>query len=264
MTQTKLATSLLFNISKSIGGLLVFITSLIIIYEFVHKDRIELRIMPVSETQLTKELNIEGLKAEYLYKDSVVKNLWSVQYIIGNYGSKTIYSQGNRKNIMPDHLSVIFKDSVKILSVKVDTTNSSISAIHKNDSIYFDFKQWKSSEYIIFTAIVENFGETKPSIYMEERGIYDAEVTFLENKPQDINEYKSIIEYFPNNAARTILKIEAIIFIILLNIIMVKIATKDYREKIKTNSVTRKDKIGVIFDVISAIVLASFSLLWIL
>jgi len=160
------------------------ITAIIGTIQHFSKDIIELDIEAISKTQLTKIANIDGLTVEFLYKDSVVKNLWKIIYYIKNVGSKIIVAKGDSKNILEENLSISFNDSVKVLFADTVGGNFPITTIidFKNNVINLDFKQWQKSEYTYIVAIVESFGEAEPSIFIDKRDIVDAKITFIEDE----------------------------------------------------------------------------------
>jgi len=247
------------RIIKLLYSLLIFIATIIGLVLAFSKDIVELEVRAINKTQLTKVANIDGLTVEFLYKDSIVKNLWQVTYHIQNVGSKTIVAKGDSKNILEENLFISFNDSVKVLFVDSARGNFPIATIidFKNNIINLDFKQWQKSEYTYIIAIVENFGEAEPSITIDRRNIVDAKVTFLEDKPVETK--KKLIESFAHGILFDILKWEAIFLIIFPYVIFTMIDIRDFRKKTNTS---KKDKVGIVFSIISMIMAASLPLLW--
>jgi len=247
------------RIIKILYSLLMVIAALIGILSYFNKDIVELEVEAINKTQLTKIANIDGLTVEFLYKDSVVKNLWQIIYSIKNVGSKTIITKGDSKNILEENLSISFNDSVKVLSVDTVIGNFPITTIIdlKNNVINLDFKQWKKSEYTYIVAIVESFGETEPSIFIDSRDIVDAKVTFLEHKPVERN--KKIIEYFRPGIFTDFLKWAAVFFIVSPYVMLNITDIRDFRKK---SNISKIDKINLILDILRTIIGVSLPLLW--
>jgi len=235
------------------------ITAIIAILQYFNKDIVELEVKAINKTQLIKIANINGLTVEFLYKDSVVKNLWKIIYSIKNVGSKTIITKGDSKNILEENLYISFNDSVKVLSVDTVIGNFPITTIidFKNNVINLDFKQWKKSEYISIVAIVESYGESEPSIFIDSRDIVDAKVTFLEDKP--VERKKNLIEYVKPDIFADIFKWEAILLII---IPYVRLGIMDIRDFRKKSNISKRDKINLIFEIVCAIIAVALPLLW--
>jgi len=63
------------RIIKLLYSLLIFIATIIGLVLAFSKDIVELEVRAINKTQLTKVANIDGLTVEFLYKDSIVKNL---------------------------------------------------------------------------------------------------------------------------------------------------------------------------------------------
>jgi hypothetical protein len=186
---------------KIIGSIIVgafsIITGSIALSQYFQKDIIKMEVKSIDKTQLTYLPDIEGLTVEYRYQDSIVENLWKMRYVISNVGSKTIIGKGDIKNILMENLCIGFSDSVRILSVIIDEKNFDISILNAIDnSLELDFKQWKQSEFIDITAIVENFGANSPFITIDEQDIIDSNVIISEYKPTE-NTNKKILDYLP-------------------------------------------------------------------
>jgi hypothetical protein len=241
-------------------GIITIISVIIAVIQYFSEDIIELEVKAINKTQLTKIANIDGLTVEFLYKDSVVKNLWQIIYLIKNVGSKTIVAKGDSKNILEENLSISFNDSVKVLFADTAYGNFPITIIgFENNVANLDFQQWQKSEYTYIVAIVENFGETEPYIIINRRDIVDAKVTFLE-QPTEIKRKKKLIEYFGHSILMDILKLEAIILIIIPYAAFAFTEIRDFRRK--PNNTSIRDKINIIFWVSSTIIAAFLPLLW--
>lgn len=201
--------------------------------QLIHKDEIKIEVKSLDKSQLTQIPDIKGLKVNYTYQDSVVQNLWKVRYFISNIGEKTIVSVGAHKNILDENLSLIFRDlfgdSLKVLSININETNFPVSIFKDTNRFSFDFKQWKSGEFIDMVAIVESFSSTEPSIWIDERDIMDSRIIYSEYKPNEIEVNKKFIDYFPKGFA-IFFKWLMVITIIVMDIVAIFAINKQFKE----------------------------------
>jgi hypothetical protein len=232
---------------------------LITCFQFFKKDTIVLEVNIIDKMQLTKDLGVENLTTKYTYQDREVNNIWKVRCLILNTGTKTIVGKGNNKDILTENLLIRAKDSVKILSAKINTTNFPISVSDSTDNaIGLDFKQWRQSKFIDITFIVEIFEKVDASIYIDEQDIIDSEVIFSEYEP---NTNKKLIEYVPNNTfSFLIMKGITVLFIILSNTILWGLGIRD---SLKGNSKNIFKIAIIILYVLCFIYTTSLPLLWI-
>jgi len=232
-----------------------------IYFQFIHKDIIEIEVKTIDRIQLTKDLNIENLATKYLYLDSVeVNNLWKIRYVISNIGSKTIIARGNIKNILYDNLSISIKDTIRILAVNIEQTNFPISILkYDSNMVFLDFKQWKPTEYIDITAIIENFSESEPSFSIDERDIVDSKITYSEYRPSEMRDNKKLINYLPKGLAN-FLKWTILVVIIIIDIITIWAIDKQLKEDNNTLDIATRI-IAFFFWLILAIIF-SLPLLW--
>lgn len=233
---------------------------LTIYFQFIHKDVVKLEVKSIDKVQLTNTHNIEDLTIKYLYQDSIeVNNIWKIRYVISNIGSKTIIAKGNNNNILHECLPIIIKDSVKILSLNIES-DFPITTRQENNTILLDFKQWKESEYIDIVALVENKVNVNPFVSIDERDIIDAKINYSEYKPTEINENKKIIDYLPKGVAN-FLKWAIAIIIIIMDIVAIWAINKQFKEDINIKS---SKFVGVFTFIIWLIITILFStpLLW--
>jgi hypothetical protein len=232
---------------------------LITCFQFFKKDTIVLEVNIIDKIQLTKDLGVENLTTKYTYQGREVNNVWKVRCLILNTGTKTIVGKSNNKDILTDNLFIKTKDSAKILSAKINTTNFPISVSDSTDNtIGLDFKQWRRSKFVDITFIVEIFENTDASIYIDEQDIINSEIIFSEYNP---NANKKLIEYFPNNTSSfLIMKIMTVFLLILLNTVFWGLAI---RESLKGNSKKILKIAEIILNVLCFIFMTLLPLLWI-
>jgi len=160
---------------------------------WIKPERIELEVNCIDATQLTKLPVIEGFKANFQFKDSVVTNLWRVKYIITNIGTKTIIGEGAQRNIIENKLKLYFKDSVSLLDIQIIHTNFPIKLLKDKLS----FKQWRPKEFIEVIAFVEPKTIINPTLQIDERDLIDGKVInsiYMTNEKKKENK---LIDYLP-------------------------------------------------------------------
>jgi len=240
---------------------LTVISAIITSYQFLKKKIVELEIKNIDNIQLTRIPDIDGLTVEYQYRDSLVKNLWKMRYIISNVGSQTIIAKGTNKNIIMEFLSISFSDSVKILSANIDDANFPISIMENNsiNILSLDFKQWKQSEFIDIIAIVENFGLSKPFVTIDERDIIDSKIIYSEFYPNELNDKIKMIDYLPKSFANALVWIVIIYYVSMVLVILIGIFTGNNDDGTPITS-----SILVVIIVIISIILFLLPLLWII
>ncbi len=139
---------------------------------WIAPERVELEVKRIDATQLTKLPAIDGLKANFHFKDSLVTNLWRVKYMITNIGTKTIIGEGAQRNIIDNELKLYFNDSITILDIQIGNTNFPIELLNAKLS----FKQWRPKEFIEVVAFVEPTTKANPIMQIDERDIIDGKV----------------------------------------------------------------------------------------
>lgn len=241
---------------KVTGILFSFFIGIITVYQFTKTDKIEIEIKTIDKTQLTKTPDIDALTVEYKYQDSIVKNLWKMRYVILNVGSKTIIGKGDNKNIILENLSISFNDSVKILSVYIGEKNFPViildDKIDKN--LNLNFKQWKKSEFIDITVIVENLGIHPPVVTIDERDIIDSKIIYSKFNPNELNDKRKKIDYLPKGVSNVLVWV--IIFVYIFSILFAIIGTI-------SNNFTKTERTTTFFIVLFAIMLYLLPLLWV-
>jgi hypothetical protein len=158
--------------------ILAGISGLVGLYIQIKEHNPELEIKALSLDKLTDLPSVDGLKANYLYKNDTVNSLWKLHYLVSNVGDELIIGQGNKKNIIKDDLKFNINDGFKILEVK-NENNPNFNIQLKSNQIFVDFLQWKSQESI---EIVIYTQQTKkdviPSFTTNEREIINGKVSY--------------------------------------------------------------------------------------
>jgi len=231
-----------------------------IYFQFLHKDIVTLEVKSIDNVQLTNTERIEDLTIKYLYQDSIeVSNIWKIRYVISNIGAKTIIAKGNNNNILHEYLPMTIKDSVKILSLNIES-NFPVTTQQKNNTILLDFKQWKESEYIDVVALVENKSSTNPFISIDERDIIDSKINYSEYKPSEISENKKLIDYLPKGFVN-FLRWTILVIVVIAVIAAVVAINKQFKEDVTIKS---SKAVAILTFIVWLIITLIFStpLLW--
>ena len=223
---------------------------------WIKPERIELDIKRIDATQLTKLPAIEGLKANFHFKDSLVTNLWRVKYIITNSGTKTIIGEGAQRNIIENKLKLYFKDSVSTLDIQICNANFPIELLKDRLS----FKQWRSKEFIEVIAFVEPKTKDNPTLHIDERDLIDGKVfysVYLTNEKKKENKLVDFLPLWLSNGLKWV-----ITFFVFLSLIGFAVAVrKQQKEDANANTIGIKI-ITYILIVVLGILFAT-PLLWI-
>ena len=195
------------------------VAAIIGVYTQYREDNPTLEIKNITRDKLTDLPKVEGLKAKFYYKDSLVHSLWKLNYAITNIGNKAIVGEGNNKNIIKESLTFYLPDNYKILEVNTTHDNLPFKLYSEKNKIKLKFLQWKPKESLNIIVYVEQLSDkAKPTLKTDEREILNGIVyyTTLQTK---INEKQSLIDYLPRTI-QSILRWIGYIFFGLIMIIM--------------------------------------------
>lgn len=138
----------------------------------------ELEIKTLSIDKLTDLPNVDGLKANYLYKNDTVNSLLKLHYLVSNVGDEIIIGQGNRKNIIKDNLKFNINDGFKILEIN-NEKNPNFNIKLDSNRVILDFLQWKPQENVELIIYTEQIKENiSPSFTTNEREIINGKVSY--------------------------------------------------------------------------------------
>jgi hypothetical protein len=215
-----------------------------------------LNIEKVSETQLTKSLNVEGLSSKYYYNDSIeVQSLWQSIFVIRNVGRKTIYGEGfAESSIRGSHIPLIVEDSDNILSITVSKDNCGAELI---DTFNLVFAQWRPKEYVEITVLTD--GEKPSVLRISDRDIADSQITYSVYSPEIEDNSSKLIDYLPKGL------VNFIKWLIVLCITIFSISNVwGIENQIKTRPYSKGVMISSIIAMIILQIGLLLSLLWIL
>lgn len=206
-------------------------------YQFFYEEKIKLDVQTIDVTELTALPKIEGLNATFEFQDSVVKNLWKIRIYVSNNGNKNIIGQGDRKDLLSNGLPIYLKDSVSILSILPNDKNFPVSIKNNNSFITLEFKQWKVGEYIEIIGYVENFKDSEPILFIDERDIIDSEIIFSKFEPIEKTVKAKIIDSLPIGL-QNFLKWAIILTIIFMDIWAIFAIRKELKKDDSSRAIT--------------------------
>ncbi len=187
---------------KNIGtivGVAAGIATLIGLYLNWEKNYPIIDIKSISIESLTNIPSVDGLSATYIFKDSVVNNVWKASFLIENTGSEVIVAKGNRKNIISDVLTIEIEDGFRVLNSSIKGKNFPIEIEVFKQTITTSFLQWKPKEYFELSFYLEKISSDStetPRLYINEREILDGSVVYSTLKDPS-NQKKIIADYLP-------------------------------------------------------------------
>ena len=124
----------------------VIIAGIGVYYQIFYHEKISLDIKKITSTQLTRPLNIDGLKVAYTFHDTInVNQLWQTSFVIRNTGSKTILGEGFvDKNIRKNYIPINIESCKQLLSAQITNCNNGVTFVNKRLFI----TQWRPDEYV--------------------------------------------------------------------------------------------------------------------
>lgn len=231
----------------------VIIAGIGVYYQIFYHEKISLDIKKITSTQLTRPLNIDGLKVAYTFHDTInVNQLWQTSFVIRNTGSKTILGEGFvDKNIRKNYIPINIESCKQLLSAQITNCNNGVTFVNKRLFI----TQWRPDEYVEITIISE--GDKSPSLKINDREIVDSEITYSVYSPQPDKSNKKIIDSFPKGFA-LFLKWSIVITIIIMSFASLIQIPKQLKSISGTGA-----KISTIIAWLIIVVIFASPLLWI-
>ena len=133
--------------------------------------------------------------AEFYFNDSIpVKNLWRIKYLIKNTGNINIIGQGVNSSLLTDGIPLRFDDNSTVLDLDISYETNAAILIDRT----LHFKQWRKFEYVEITAFIE-CTEGEPNMYIDNRDILTADITFTDYRSLQETSNKKLIDYFPDS-----------------------------------------------------------------
>ncbi|GGK27742.1 hypothetical protein GCM10007962_22500 [Yeosuana aromativorans] len=189
---------------KTIQNLVTIITivaGIVAVLSFIYQIKSndpKLEVLEISNDNLTNLPKVEYLKSNFYYKDSLITNLWKLNAIVRNIGSKTIIGKGDNKNIIDNNLTFRLNNGFKLIDFNI-TQNDFPYNIRKDENIVsFDFVQWRENEKVDITIYAEQVSKesNELKIILNEREIIDGHVNYRKLS-QEEDKNKIIADFLP-------------------------------------------------------------------
>ncbi len=173
------------------------VAAIIGVYTQYREDNPTLEIKNITRDKLTDLPKVEGLKAQFYYKDSLVHSLWKLNYDITNIGNKAIIGEGNNKNIIKERLTFYLPDNYKILEVNTSQDTLPFELYNEKNKVKLKFLQWKPKESLNIIMYVEQLSEKEiPTLKTDEREILNGIVNYTSIQ-SEIKEKQSLFDHLP-------------------------------------------------------------------
>ncbi len=183
-----------WNKTNTILSVIAILVAILIGWYFNREKSTSINIEQVNATNLSQNLNIDGLTVQYLFHDSIeVKNLWKTIFTIKNTGDQSLYGKGfSDINVKDGVLQLIVNNCTELLSIKM-TDNNNGCILSNNGKLIIT--QWKTNEYAEIEILTE--GDSVPSLHINPRDIKDATITYSKYTPSTISVSPKLIDKFP-------------------------------------------------------------------
>lgn len=215
-----------------IGTAIMIVLAILTLY-FNREKETALEIKKISETELTRPLNVARLSSTYMYDDSIpVEHLWQTSYVIKNTGETTIFGEGyDNKNIRGNALKLHIKNCDHLLALDI-TDNNTDAILKSKDSL--QFVQWRPNEYVELLLLSD--GSSAPEISISDRDIQNVIISEVTFSPEEKPSAKRWIDHLPLSFSKALWWV-VIIFYIIIAIFSMISAVQQYRKA--ENKITR-------------------------
>ncbi len=163
------------------------------------KNNPTIEIKSVTLDKLTDLPKVDGLNAEYRYKDSLVYSLWKLNYEIKNIGNRSVIGKGNNKDLINNAITFYFPKNYNILEFKCSQDSLPFNFTTNNNELKMEFLQWKANESFDITFYIEELTDNQePILRLDDREIRDGNVKYTSIQIQEENQKKQpIFSYLP-------------------------------------------------------------------
>lgn len=185
---------------KLVAAIITIIAGIIAIISFINqytRTKPIIEIKTITKDKLTDLPSIDGLVADYKYKDSTVKSLWKLDYYISNSGDEITIGEGTKKNIIKDQITFNLKGDFKILDFKIVNQSFPFNSVLNTNRLAINFLQWKPKESFEIVLYVEQLTDSlHPNLTTDEREVINSEIKYsVIQKETEIK--KSIFDLLP-------------------------------------------------------------------
>jgi len=167
-----------------IGGFASTIALLLFVYfQFIKTDNKIIYLNLGQAISLTeKKTDYDELQAQYFFNDSIVDNLWVLNFKLNNIGSQSIIGKGDRKDFIDEKMTLNLSEDFNILKLDSLSSNFPYSINYWENQIEIGFKQFKPDEFLEYRIFLigKSKNENSPKLSIDERGLIEIETKVLE------------------------------------------------------------------------------------
>ena len=182
------------DILKRFGGYLAILASAIGIYGYFEAKFIQntpsITITKNNVEHLTIFPKADGLKARFVFKDSIVKDLWKIRITIENTGNNSIIGKGYQKNILDNSLRLLLTKGYTIINSNLLKSTFPIKLEPSSNEIKFSFEQWRTGEFAIFEIYADGSvyqGKSVPDIFLDDRELINGKAVYKESNESPVD-----------------------------------------------------------------------------
>jgi hypothetical protein len=186
-----------FKVFATVIGIFAGIAAIIGLFYQIASHSPIVEIKTITNEKLTDLPTLDGFKAQYYYKNSEVKSLWKLNYLITNSGDEIIIGQGNKKNIINDSITFALPDNYKILDIKISNSSFPFENTFSQNKFRIKFMQWKPKETFEISIYTEQLKDSiLPKLITNDREIINGKVIYSTlQRGKDIKQ--PIYDYLP-------------------------------------------------------------------
>lgn len=191
------------------------------VYIQYSKEKPQIEIKSITADKLTDLPEVEGLKAQYFFKDSLVQSLWKLNYKVSNSGNEIVIGEGNKKNIIRKGLSFKLNGNYRILDFSIKNRSFPFDSKIVDSMLVLNFLQWKPDEGFELSLYVEQLENNGfPKFELNEREIIGGKVvysTLYDNR----DSIMPLFEYMPRTIQSILRWVGYVVFGVLLIVLPV-------------------------------------------
>ncbi|CAM3828403.1 hypothetical protein FLCU109888_03735 [Flavobacterium cucumis] len=201
---------------QNIVTIITITAGIVAVLSFVYQvksDNPKIEILEINNDNLTNIPRIKNLTANFSYKDSVITNLWKLNAVIKNVGSKTIIGKGTNKNIIENHIGFKLNEGFRLIDFNIAKAQFPNEIKKDSNSVRLFFSQWREDEQIDVTIYAEQISNASSELKIigDERDIVDGEITYRKIN-QQVNQRKNLADYLPESISAVLLWIGIIVY----------------------------------------------------
>jgi hypothetical protein len=187
----------LFKFLEKFGVYLAVLSGIIGVYGFVEskltQNNPEITITKNSAEHLTMLPKADGLVAKFIFKDSVVKDLWKIRFTLENTGKNNLIGRGYQKSLIDSTIKLVLNRGFSSINTSVVRATFPLRPSFSSNKLEFTFDQWRPGELVVFeiyanSSVLQN--KIQPNIILMDRQLLNGKAIYKE--PSYVSEVKSI------------------------------------------------------------------------